>query len=884
MKYYLFIMFFSCFTFLVNAQTILDTQVELDYHNIRLKTFFGELENNYDINFSYSNISLNKKIAISYNGTLEEALNIVFAQTRLQYKIINEQIVVKKKIIGVLKAKIKGRVFNSSSSLPLMNAEISVLNKKFIYPTISNIDGYFTLKNLPIGRYAIEVKALGFHKRIFSEILISTGKEIYLEIYLREKIKNIEEVVVFSKLNKHEPINKMALTSARTFSVEETNRYAGTISDPARMAQNYAGVSNAGDDSSNDLVIRGNSPRGLLWRLEGAEIPNPNHFGNTGAKGGIISMFSSSILNNSDFYTSTFPAEFGNATSGVFDLRFRKGNNEKREHSLSLSLLGIEASTEGFFSRKSRASYIINYRFSTTNFIRPYAIELKNADLSFQDLSFKVSIPSKNAGIFSFFALGGRNKQENIYNEDNVQLFNKEYFEGQNLGVLGLVHKIILSEKIYLKNVVSGTLDFQRRIVDVQDTIPDIPKLRINDTDFKNTNFLIATTLNYQINKKNLLQIGVNYEFKKFNYFVNLNQNDSNYIFFNSDGNTHFIQSFASWKSIISSRFTINTGFHFSYLQLNKTFAIDPRIGLRYKVNNIHHLSFSTGLYSRPEHISTYLMENTLGLSLKPNLALQMNKSWQTVLSYKYRFAKDYNLKAELYYQYLFDIPVSTDENSSYSTLNSENIFDILISNTTNGGELISEGQGQNYGIDLTIEKYFSKRYYAMFTASIFDSKFKNLKGQQFNTKFSNKFLMNLLGGKEFVVGKHKNNFININAKLVFNGGKRYTPIDLSKTISTGIEFRKEDEIFSKQFNPYYRIDLGFNYKLNTKNTTHTFSIDVQNVTNHKNDYSIFYNFETNKIEKTKQLGIIPFIKYKIEFSFPKKKLKIDKQKDDNVG
>jgi len=877
MKKILLILLFFSSTFLVNAQNILDKQVDLNYNNIRLKNFFSEVEKKYDIHFSYSNIYLNKNVKISYKGSLKQALNIVFSQTRLQYKLINNQIVVKKKPIGILKANLKGRIVDRNNNLPILSANIIIKDYKDFIGTSSDIDGYFSLKELPIGRYTLQISALGYHDKIISEILVSSGKEVYLEITLNEKINNIDEVIVTSKINKYETINKMAITSARTFSVEETQRYAGSISDPARMAQNYAGVTNAGDDSSNDLVIRGNSPRGLLWRLEGIEIPNPNHFGNTGAKGGVISMLSSSLLNNSDFYTSTFPSEFGNATSGVFDLRFRKGNNEKREHSLSISLQGIEASTEGFFSKKHRASYVLKYRFSTINFVKPYIIELKDADLFFQDLSLKVHIPTKKFGSFSIFALGGLSSQVNDALQDSLAWESlqdrTQYNENQKMGVFGISNKKIISDKTSIKNIVSATLDYQRRIIDIVDSIPNIRKIRINDTDFKNINFLTATTLTHQINKKNVFNIGFNYELKKYNYFVNLNQNDSNYIFFNSNGYTHFIQSFVSWKSIISNRFTLTTGLHFSYLHLNKTYAFDPRLGIKYKINEKHNISFSTGLFSRPEHISTYLMENTLGLSLKPNLKLKMNKSAQTVFSYNFRFAKDFNLKTEIYYQYLFHIPVSSNENSSYSSLNSENIFDVLVSNLSNGGELISKGQGQNYGVDLTLEKFFSKKYYAMFTASLFDSKFKNLNGKQFHTKFANHFLLNLIGGKEFVVGKHKNNLINLNGKFIFNGGRRYTPINIDKTISTGIEFQNEDEIFSKQFNPYYRIDLGFNYKINAKNTTHTFSLDIQNATNHKNDYSIFYNFKTKKIEKEKQLGIIPFIKYKIEFSFKKNNL-----------
>ncbi len=872
LKNFLIILLFSCIAFIGASQNVLDQAVDLSFQQIKLKDLISKIEKDYNLHFSYSNIFLSKKISIKYKGHLSTALDKIFLQTNLEYKLINQQIVIKRKSIGVIKGSLKGQVLNAETSVPIMNVSIVIKNREPFTGTASDLDGYFSIKNLPTKRYSLLVQALGFESIEIPNVLVSAGKELYLNIELIEKINQLNEVVVEAKINKHEAINKMALTSARAFSVEETQRYAMSISDPARMARNYAGVTNAGDDSSNDLVVRGNSPRGLLWRLEGIEIPNPNHFGKTGAKGGIISILNSSTLSNSDFYTSTFPTEFGNAISGVFDLKLKKGNQEKREHSISISLLGVEGATEGFFAKKSKVSYILKYRFSTLNLIKPLVIDLKESVLAFQDLALKVYLPTKKLGVFSVFGIAGYNTQINKAVKDTSLWETREdrtdLDDSQIIAVFGVSNKKILSPKTYLKSIIGSTIDFQKTTIDLVDTNST---LRINDTDFKNINFIASFTLNHQLNKKHFFQTGIVYELKKYEYFLNLNENNADFLFFNSNDYTHFIQSFINWKYRISNKLTLNTGFHFSFLDLNKSFSLDPRLGIKYRINNQHSLAFSAGLYSRPEHLSTYLLENTLGLSFNSNLDLKMNKSVQTVLEYNNNFAKDFNIKAEIYYQYLFDIPVSTDSASSYSTLNSENVFDIMINNTSNGGEMVSEGQGQNYGIDLTLEKYFSKGYYGMITASLFDSKFKNRQGQQFYTKFANHFLINILGGKEFVVGKNKNNFINLNGKLVFNGGRRYTPIDIEKTKEIGNVVRHEDQIYSKQFTPYYRLDLGINYKLNTKYTTHTFSFDVQNVTNNKNSYDVFYNFKEDKIETKNQLGIIPFVKYKLEFSFNKK-------------
>lgn len=79
-------------------------------------------------------------------------------------------------------------------------------------------------------------------------------------------------------------MNEMAVISSQKFSIEETNRYPGSRMDPARMASNFAGIQGA-DDSRNDIIVRGNSPLGIVWRMEGIDIPNPSHFATSGSSG-----------------------------------------------------------------------------------------------------------------------------------------------------------------------------------------------------------------------------------------------------------------------------------------------------------------------------------------------------------------------------------------------------------------------------------------------------------------------------------------------------------------------------------------------------------------------------------------------------------------------
>ena len=356
---------------------------------------------------------------------------------------------------------IRGTIVDQDSKMPLIGANVLILNTMNPQGATTDLEGYFKIENVKVGRVNLEVSYLGYETSILSEVMVTSGKEVVLNIELIESVENLNEVVVIAKLDKENPLNEMATVSARSFSVEETSRYAASFYDPARMALNYAGVAIGGgtDDLNNEIVVRGNSPKGVLWRLEGIEIPNPNHFSNLGSSGGGISMLSSTMLTNSDFYTGAFPAEFGNATSGAFDVRLRNGNNEKREYAFMLSVLGLEAGIEGPFSKDSNASYLLNYRYSTLGLLTQLGLNIVDDDeVTYQDLAFKISIPTAKMGTFGIFGLGGKNSASFEPAKDSIQWpltgsDGEGFSEKETVGTIGLSHKIAFSGKSYLQTI-----------------------------------------------------------------------------------------------------------------------------------------------------------------------------------------------------------------------------------------------------------------------------------------------------------------------------------------------------------------------------------------------------------------------------------------------
>ena len=259
---------------------------------------------------------------------------------------------------------VKGTVIDMDTRVTLPGANILLVGSDPLVGATTDIDGNFKLEKIPVGRQSFKASFMGYEDVVVSEILVATGREVAINIEMKQSVTKLAGVTVRAKNNKSEPINHMASVSATQLTVESTSRVAAGINDPGRTAQSFAGVSSA-DDENNELVIRGNSPRGMLWRMEGIEIPNPNHFSNgEGGSGGGVCALSTQVLANSDFFTGAFPAEYGNALSGVFDLSMRNGNSEKREYALQLGVMGVQAALEGPIRKGSEASYLFNYRYS----------------------------------------------------------------------------------------------------------------------------------------------------------------------------------------------------------------------------------------------------------------------------------------------------------------------------------------------------------------------------------------------------------------------------------------------------------------------------------------------------------------------------------------
>ncbi|QNL20525.1 TonB-dependent receptor [Hyphobacterium sp. CCMP332] len=766
---------------------------------------------------------------------------------------------------------IRGQIKDQQSGMPMPGASIVLLNSKPVNGTVSNAEGYFSLTGIPVGRQSLQVSMLGYEPVYFNNLVLTSAKELYLEVAMLERIDQLEEVIISSEKKPNEAINEFALVSARQFSVDEATRYAGAWNDPARMATNFAGVSTSGD-VRNDIVVRGNSPSNVLYRLEGIPVPNPNHFGTFGGAGGAISMISQNMLANSDFMTGAFPSEYGNVIGGVFDINFRKGNSQKMEHGVQLGMRGIELTTEGPISKKNNASYLANYRYSTLGVFDALGLDIGvPAVPEYQDVSFKIDIPTGvKYGRFSIFGLGGMasinlndsevEDPEDFFSQDQPS----DIYNITQSGVLGFGHEYFFSQKTSgnLILALSGASD---RYTSDTLTAPDFNSTsRNSEGTFEESKLSVFYKLNHKLNSRNVLQGGVLAEIANSNFQESTFTNGFYQRITDYKGSIGLYQVFADWQHRFTDQLSMNIGTHFQYHDLTEAQAIEPRAGIKWAFSKNKSLSFGTGLHSQTLPAYAYFIQERTqgGEIIQKNRNLEFMRSNHYVLGYNQMINPNLRLKVESYYQYLFNIPVEQNA-STFSAINTGNNFNGFPDNTD---VLINEGTGQNIGVEITLEKFFSKNYYFLLTSSLFDSKYKGSDGVERNTAFNQNYVFNALAGKEWVIGNSDHKILGLNIRLNWTGGRPYIPVNRQLSQNTGATQLISDKAYSEKYNDYFRTDLKLSYTINKSTLAHQVSIDIQNVTNNQNLFQEIYNVRTDRFTREYQQGFLPEIQYKIMF------------------
>ena len=767
--------------------------------------------------------------------------------------------------------RIMGTVTDGQSEVPLIGATVELLLET-PRGTTTDADGRYQLTEVPPGRHTLRLSYLGYESQTLPNVLVTAGKDVILDVGLAESITDLETVTVRAGENRG-PVNEMSTLSTQRFTAEQVNRFAGGRADVSRLAGNLAGVATA-DDSRNDIVIRGNSPAGLLWQLEGIPIPNPNHFSTLGTTGGPVSALNPNLLASSDFSTSAFAAEYGNALSGVFDLKLRRGNRDRFEFMGQLGTFsGLEFMAEG--PLRGEGSFVAAVRNSFVGLASTLGIDIgTNATPDYRDLTFNVDLGNRKAGNFSVFGIAGTSRIDFLASEvDSTDLFanpTRNSYPRSYFGVLGLRHNLLTGENTYLRTIVSANLQGNTyREYAVDEELND--DLLFTDVDDRTIGYSVKSYLNSKLSRRTTLRVGLQGEVKSLDTRVDDRDGQPDR---DEDGQRDLLrlrdfqgtftvlQGFAQARYRAGARWTFNPGLHLQYFTLNGSTAVEPRMAVAYAASETLTLTAGYGRHSQvPPYPVFFFRDFTTGAP-DANRDLDFMRADHYVAGIESALGTAWRVKTEIYYQRLFDVPVDNFP-SGFSLLNAGADFVF-----PERGSLVNDGTGCNYGAELTLDRSFRDNWYVLATGSVFESRYTGSDRVERNTAFNNRMVGNLLGGREWPFGRERRHRFTINTKVTASGGRYYTPVDLAASRAAETDVRDETKPYSDRYAGYFRWDVKFGVQLNARNRkfSQSFFVDLQNLTNRENIFQERYNPVTGLVNTLYQSGFFPDIQYRIQF------------------
>lgn len=772
---------------------------------------------------------------------------------------------------------IRGVIKDAASEAPLIGVNITIAGSEPLVGTVSDYHGYFQLEGVEVGRISLELTYLGYETQKIPNVVVNAGKEAILNLSMREATTDLSEVVVKAYQGRGMPTNEMAMLSARSISTEEINRLTASFNDPALITTNFAGVTNAGT-GANDIVVRGNSPKYLQWRLEGMPITNPNHFADQNNAIGSTSTLNANLLTTSDFYTGAFPAEFGNALSGVYDVRLRNGNNEQLEGIVGIGLIGTDITLEGPFSSTYEGSFLANYRYSTSSILNSAGLVDVEGEPQFQDATFKLHLPTEKAGIFSVFGLAGHSSTtfENLTREDwdvpGDEGMNNEIWEDFDktsfLFNTGINHSIALGERAFLRSSLSFSIEgiddeLWRKTDSLGARTPSFV------SEVRSSSYRANTVLQQKINARHSLRAGLTYTL--------FGQRADQQRMFSSDGELQSalnfneqlgnLRSFVSWKYRSGNRLTVIAGLHNNNVFFNDKHTIEPRLAASWQLSPKGTLTAGYGLHSSMERVHHYFasIEQADGSFYQPNQDLDVLKAHHFVLGYDHHFTPNLVARVEAYYQHLYDLPVENKMGSYFSTINEGAELDYY--------ELVNAGKGENLGIEFSLQRFFANNYYFLTNLSLYESTYKTLDGIERNTRFNGNYALNIVGGKEFAgLGKQGNKTIGVNARFLFSGGQKIIPLLRNSTGDLVVDpangnYWDYDRAFETSIQDISQLTLSASYKVERPRTTHELFINLENILDEKGKLTEYYDTNApDSVAYTTQFGLLPNLMYRLYF------------------
>ncbi|KGE89027.1 MAG: TonB-dependent receptor [Phaeodactylibacter xiamenensis] len=746
---------------------------------------------------------------------------------------------------------VRGKVLEAGTNAPLTGAAVELIG--FGSGTVTDDRGQFLFPEVPVGRYELRVTFLGYAPFILAEVLVESGKEVVLELQLKPKPQALDAVEVTASRSGMQVVQPLGV---KTMTIEQVRRFPATFYDPARLASSYAGVVNT-NDQANGMSIRGHSPDHMAWQLEGIQILNPNHTPNAGTfsdrttmNSGGVNALSAQLLSTSHLYTGAFPAAYGNALSGVMDMRLRAGNNQQQEFTLQAGLIGLDVAAEGPFSKNSEASYLVNYRYSTVGLLTQAGVNFGEEAINFQDLSFNLVFPGQKGGKLTLFGVGGlssnlfEGQADPELRESDKDLFSIDF--RSNMGILGATHEQPVGERgLWFTGLGVSAVDQERYsealIPDLQEALPEA---LLEDDDRLR---LISGHTYYRHNFIRGHQAQFGLQVRAFDHLDQLEGASPDA----ATQNETILTPYFTLSGPLSGRVSYQLGLHLpAYLESSPIY-VEPRASLSYQLAPQHQLYAGYGLHSQMS--SPYF--RAFG-------ALSPTRSHQGALGYQWQPQPALSVKVEAFYHHLFNAPVfDVAGGGAFTTLNELNSWSWL-----DGSIREEKATGDNYGVELSVEQLLTKGFYYLANLTLYQADF-TLPGEAAQTgRYDGRYIFNAAGGKEWQKETDKHiRTIGLNLRVNYLGGLRDLPIDVDASEAASYTRFDFSAGYTEQFPDFFRTDLRIYIKKSRKKYSSTLALDIQNLTNQENVAYTYYDILQNEVLQRYQLSLIPILTYRVE-------------------
>lgn len=746
--------------------------------------------------------------------------------------------------------RVTGVVTDRTTGSTLEGVNIRLEGVAQLTPVQTGSNGKFSVE-VPVGRYKLTATSTGYNA-LSQEILAIAGKEFNVNISMNPSLEQLKEIEVVSS-----PISE-DVAGQRSLTIEKTLRIPANYLDPVRAITAYPGVVTA-NDQGNSIIVRGNSPNGLVWKLNGVDIVNPNHLSNAGtfsdkpmANGGGVNIISAQMIDKTDFYTGQMPVSYGNGLSGIIDMSLREGNKKKMEYTAQASLIGLDVAAEGPIERNENTSFLVNYRYSTVGLLSNLGVDFGDESITFQDLSFHVNHRSQGGAVLSLFGFWGASKNDFSAKpeaewEEEKDMYDIQYKSGT--GAFGANITLPLGPG-KLSAALAYSATSQSRVSNTPSAIA-FTGFFVKTDNYDQSNALLASRLDYSmtLSDKIVWDIGVNANLVDNSVNAFKVTSLSNILNFetglNGQNDGVLLQPYTNFAVTVSPRLSLNAGVRYVSYTFNRTNALEPRASLLFKADERSSVSASYGLISQLQIPQMYAVNKDLALT----------KSHHFDIAHTQMFSNDVQLRTGLYYQKLYDVPIG--DGYLFSSLN----FLEGLPPTS----LVSEGTGKNYGADVTVEKQFFNKNYVLVGGSYYKSTYVAGDGVERNTRFDGNYTFSAIHGKEWTK-ESKRRTIGLNTRVLYLGGLRQSPVVESQSILRGETYYDEVNPYSEKLSDYFRLDLRLSFRKNKPGYTRTFAIDIQNLTGQQNEAYRYYDRVQAKTVTKYHLGIIPILVYRIDF------------------